>query len=134
MCKTASRYWNMRSLEADMAMDLTPLTQQTGACPTCDISTHVWPTKTATNQAAGSTDTRVTDVVEVEKHQLPEGGRHQRAENTGGNVSKDFYTFNQLGYNIETGQQFHGGDLWAKLLCCSNERKIDRLRSGGGGP
>jgi hypothetical protein len=61
-------------------------------------------------------------------------GRHQRAENTGGNVSKDFYTFNQLGYNIETGQQFHGGDLWAKLLCCSNERKIDRLRSGGGGP
>ncbi len=104
----------MRSLEAYMAMDLTLLTQQTGACPTCDISTHVWPTKTVTNQAAGSTDTR--------------------AENTGGNVSKDFYTFNQLGYDIETGQQFHGGDLWAKLLCCSNERKIDRLRSGGGGP
>jgi hypothetical protein len=43
----------------------------------------------------------MTDAVKVVKHLLPESGRQQRAENAGGNVSKDFYTFNQLGYDIE---------------------------------
>jgi hypothetical protein len=73
------------------------------------------------------------DVVKVKKHLLPEGGRHQRAENAGGSVPKDLYTFNQPGYHIEARQQFHGGNIWTKLLCCSNERKIYRLRSGDGG-
>ena len=113
VCKTAGWYRNVRSLKVYMAVNLTSLTRQAGAGPGCDISTHVRPTETTTDQAAGGTNTRMADAVKMEKNLLPEGGRHKRAENAGGNVPEDLNTFNYLGDHTEARQQFHGGNIWA---------------------
>jgi hypothetical protein len=54
----------------------------------------------------------MADAVKMEKDLLPEGGRHKRAENAGGNVPRDLNTFNYLGDHTEARQQFHGGNIW----------------------
>ena len=81
VCKTAGWYKDVCSLKADMAVNLTSLTRQAGAGPGCNISTHVRPTKTTTDQAAGGTNTMMADAVKMEKDLLSESGRHKRAEN-----------------------------------------------------
>jgi hypothetical protein len=90
----------MRSLEVDMAMDLTLLTQQTGAGPTCDIPTHVGPAEIVTDEAAGCTYTWMIYAVQVRKNLVSKGGGHERTENTGGNVAEQFCSFNIANNNF----------------------------------
>ena len=86
--KTAVGDRNVGSLQVDMSVDLSSLAGETGTSPRRDISAHVWPTITGTQQPAGRTDSGMIDSMKVSKHLLSEVGGNMRAENTGRNVPK----------------------------------------------
>ena len=64
---------------------------------------------------------------------LPEGGRNQRAEQTGGNVPKELGTANFSGNNTERGGELHRGDVRTGKLCSGQFEKIQRGSRGDGG-
>ena len=64
---------------------------------------------------------------------LPEGGRNQWAEQTGGNVPKELGPADYSGNYTERGGELHSGDVRTGKLRSGQFEKIQRVSRGDGG-
>jgi hypothetical protein len=85
------------SFQVHMAMDFAFLAGQTGTGKGSHLGGQAWPTKLGRDQTSSGFDPRMVKVMQVVKNLLPEGGRDQRAEQTGGYVTKELGAANHSG-------------------------------------
>ena len=70
-----------------MAVNFSSLAGQAGAAPGGDITGKVWPDITRGNEAAGGTNTRMGQVVNVMKDLFTESERNEGVEVASGDVA-----------------------------------------------
>ena len=85
--KPLSRNRNMLRRDVGVAVDFGSLTGETGATPGSDVTGKVWPDITRGNEAAGGTNTRMCQVVNVMKYLFTESERNEGPEVASGNVT-----------------------------------------------
>ena len=114
-----------------VAVDFGSLTGETGATPGSDVTRKMRPDITGGNEAASSTDARMSQIMDVMENQFTKRLRNEGAEVAGGNVAmKRNVTYLMLGM-LEGGRMEQLLSLRTRDLLLSQLKRGKRGAGGG---